>query len=74
MIDLVYRNPKTDPPEVTGVILVLMHDFRPALVNVDEGYMAYTDGENDTEPASPCEWRCWAEIPLPEIETPKTRK
>lgn len=64
---LTWRDPITDPPDITGTILVLSHDYRPALVDVEEHYMTYTDGWEDTDPAEPEDWRAWAEIPLPTL-------
>ena len=68
MTSLHWRNPKTDPPEVTGTILVMLHDFRPVLVEAGDDTFFYTDGETEIEPASPCEWQAWAEIPLPGMD------
>jgi hypothetical protein len=33
---LTWRDPADDPPELTGVILVLLRDMSPALVDVEE--------------------------------------
>jgi hypothetical protein len=62
---LTWRDPADDPPELTGVILVLLRDMSPALVDVEESYMSYTDGVEETDPASADDWLAWAEIPLP---------
>jgi len=64
-----WRDPEGDPPKVTGTILVITWDFRPALVNIEERWMCYTDGFDETEAAMWDEWRAWAEIPLPQFSS-----
>ena len=57
-----WRDPLTDPPTGTGLILVI-EDNSPKLVNVEERWMAFWDGEDETEPTEPSEWQAWMTIP-----------
>jgi hypothetical protein len=57
-----WRDPKTDPPTKTGKILVWLHGVGPSLVNVEERWMAYWNGHDETCPTDPDEWDLWAEI------------
>ena len=57
-----WRNPLTDPPTQTGKILVWMDGIGPALVNVEERWMCFWNGHDETEPTSPDEWTAWREI------------
>jgi hypothetical protein len=63
-----WRDPKTDPPSKTGKILVWLHGVGPSLVNVEERWMAYWNGHDETCPADPDEWDLWAEINKPNVE------
>ena len=60
-----WRDPKTDPPTRTGKILVWVDGRGPAIVNVEERWMCFWDGHDETEPTDPSEWGKWREILLP---------
>lgn len=60
-----WRNPETDPPTTTGKILVWIRGNGPAIVNVEERWMSYWDGDDETTPADPDEWEAWADINTP---------
>jgi hypothetical protein len=57
-----WRNPLTDPPTQTGKILVWLADIGPAIVNVEERWMCFWNGHDETGPTSPDEWTAWREI------------
>jgi hypothetical protein len=61
-----WRDPKTDPPTKTGKILVWLQGVGPSLVNVEERWMAYWNGHDETCPTDPDEWDLWAEINKPD--------
>jgi hypothetical protein len=63
-----WRDPKTDPPTKTGKILVWLHGVGPSLVNVEERWMAYWNGHDETCPTEPDEWDLWAEINKPDVD------
>lgn len=71
----IMRDPETDPPTKTGKILVLAKGGGPAIVNVEERWMCFWDGENETEATCPDEWTAWMEIPSRQIpaKPPKER-
>lgn len=60
-----WRDPKTDPPTKTGKILVWRSGDGPAIVNIEERWMAYWDGEKEQEPTEPSDWDLWCEINIP---------
>lgn len=60
-----WRDPETDPPRMTGKILVWMHGGGPVVVNVEERSMWTWDGDDDVTPTDPDEWDAWAEISKP---------
>jgi hypothetical protein len=60
-----WRDPIADPPTMTGKILVWVDGTGPLLVNVEERWMSYWNGYDETEPACPDEWNAWAEIRRP---------
>ena len=60
-----WRNPITDPPTKTGQILVWIRGAGPGIVNVEEEWMSYSDGNGETEPACPDEWTGWSEVNEP---------
>ena len=62
-----WRNPLTDPPTQTGKILVWMDGIGPAMVNVEERWMCFWDGHDETESTSPDEWTAWREILPPNV-------
>jgi hypothetical protein len=57
-----WRDPQTDPPTQTGKILVWLDGVGPAIVNVEERWMCFWDGHDETEPTDPEEWTAWKEI------------
>lgn len=57
-----WRDPQSDPPTMTGKILVWINDVGPAIVNVEERRMCFWDGHDETEPTDPREWDKWREI------------
>ena len=63
-----WRDPRTDPPTQTGKILVWVSGCGPHLVNVEERWMAYWDGQDETEPTMPDEWESWCEIYPPNVD------
>jgi hypothetical protein len=67
-----WRDPKTDPPTSTGKILVWVDDRGPAIVNVEESWMCFWDGHDETEPTDPHEWKAWREIYSPNEKSPST--
>ena len=60
-----WRDPKTDPPTSTGKILIWVEGVGPAIVNVEERWMCYWNGNDESEPTAPHEWDWWCEIPAP---------
>lgn len=60
-----WRDPLMDPPTETGKILVWINGCGPSLVNVEERWMCYWDGQDETDPTSPDEWDAWCEISPP---------
>lgn len=60
-----WRDPIADPPTTTGKILVWVPGVGPLLVNVEERWMSYWNGYEETDPASNDEWAAWAEIRKP---------
>lgn len=63
----IWRDPNISPPMKTGIILVWVRGCGPALVNIEERWMSYWDGQDETDPASPDEWESWCEINPPII-------
>ncbi len=66
-----WRNPQTDPPTKTGKILVWC-DGGPAIVNVEERWMCFWNGHDETEATDPSEWIAWGEISEPNTHSPWT--
>lgn len=60
-----WRNPRIDPPTQTGKILVWVNDSGPAVVNVEERWMAYFNGLEETGPTDVGDWDWWCEIERP---------
>lgn len=60
-----WRDPSTDPPMMTGRILVWIAGIGPHLVNVSEMSFHFWDGQDDTEMTAPDEWDWWTEISPP---------
>lgn len=71
----VWRDPQTDPPTMTGKILVWINDVGPSIVNVEERWMCFWDGHDETGPTDPSEWDKWREIlpPNDTVEGPPTQ-
>ena len=63
-----WRDPETDPPTMTGRILVWIAGIGPHLVNVSDMSYHFWDGQDDTEMTSPDEWGWWTEISPPNAE------
>ena len=63
-----WRDPQTDPPTKTGKILVWLREYGPAIVNVEERWMSYWDGFDETDMTDPDEWQAWREICPPNVE------
>jgi hypothetical protein len=61
-----WRNADTDPPTQTGKILVWINGAGPAVVNVEERWMAYFNGGEEIGPTDPGDWDWWCEIQSPE--------
>jgi len=74
-----WRNPLTDPPTLTGKILVWMDGSGPAIVTVEERWMCVWNGYDENVLTSPDDWKAWREIippnadamASPPINTPK---
>jgi hypothetical protein len=65
-----WRDPKTDPPTRTGKILAWVDGRGPAIVNVEERWMCFWNGHDETEPTDPDEWTAWREISSPNETSP----
>ncbi len=57
---------------MTGKILVWVPGVGPLLVNVEERWMSYWNGYDETEAASPDEWEAWSEIKKPNKQLSNT--
>ena len=64
-----WRDPETDPPAKTGKILIWIEGIGPSIVNVEERWMCYWNGNDETEPTAPYEWDWWMEISPPNAES-----
>jgi hypothetical protein len=62
-----WRDPETDPPTKTGKILIWIEGIGPSIVNVEERWMCYWNGNDETEPTAPHEWDWWMEISPPNV-------
>jgi hypothetical protein len=60
-----WRDPENDPPTKTGKILIWIEGIGPSIVNVEERWMCYWNGNDETEPTAPHEWDWWMEISPP---------
>ena len=60
-----WLDPETDPPTKTGKILIWIEGIGPSIVNVEERWMCYWNGNDETEPTAPHEWDWWMEISPP---------
>lgn len=60
-----WRDPEKNPPTKTGKILVWIDGVGPSLVNVEERWMCFWNGHDETEPTDPSEWDKWCEIYSP---------
>ena len=65
---LLWRDPKKEHPTKTGKILVWIEGVGPRIVNVEERWMCFWDGHDETEPTDPGEWTAWIKISEPNTE------
>lgn len=61
-----WKDPEKNPPTKTGKILVWINGVGPSIVNVEERWMCFWNGHDETEPTDPSEWDKWCEIYSPE--------
>jgi len=65
---LSWRDPEKEHPTKTGKILVWIEGGGPAIVNVEERWMCFWNGHDETDPTDPGEWSAWCEIHSPNTE------